>query len=22
MTLNSNHNDWRDMLMKRQDINA
>ncbi|NBF72717.1 glycogen synthesis protein GlgS [Enterobacter hormaechei] len=22
MTLNSNHSDWRDMLMKRQDINA
>lgn len=22
MTLNRNHNDWRDMLMKRQDINA
>ena len=22
MTLNSKHNDWRDMLMHRQDINA
>ncbi|MFJ3348237.1 hypothetical protein ACIPK8_16040 [Enterobacter bugandensis] len=22
MTLNSKHNDWRDMLMNQQDINA